>query len=144
MEWTRIYVLFLDIDHPILHSTRDKRCLDYLNHKMDFPNQYNATYSIQFRPLFRELISYLCPLFDFVLYTMDRRSYEEQIAMIIDEHFGLYIPKDYTNKTFIIGNCIICREDHVNISDKDYQKNILQFAPVNTEWCMIIDDVQEI
>ncbi len=116
-------LLFLDIDHTILHSTRDKRGLNYLNHKIfgndifeiNFPNQYNATYYIKFRPSFRKLISELYPLFDFVLYTMGSRSYAEQVAMIIDEHFRQYIPKNNTrdrnqnnrhNKTFIVGNRI--------------------------------------
>merc|ERR1712154_184694 len=104
-------------------GTRDKRGALYLNHSMfgqdvfeiNFPNQYNASYYIKFRPSFRKLIQELTPIYDFVLYTMGSRCYAEQVAMIIDEHFRKYTP-DYKqnihNKTFIIGNRIICREDH--------------------------------
>jgi len=66
---------------------------------------------------------------------------------VIDEHFVQYMKKENGtkyNKSFIIGNRIICREDHGNISDKDYKKDIKQFAPVESKWCMIFDDVPEV
>eukprot|EP01083_Nonionella_stella_P159088 518624_1 len=148
-------LLFLDIDHTILHSTRDKRGAAYVNHphfgqdifSINFSNQYNATYYIKFRPGFRRMIRELTPLYDFVLYTMGSRSYAEQVAMVIDEHFRQFtaeFQRNKHNRTFIIGNRIICREDHGNIADKDYKKDIAQFAPIEANWCMIIDDVPEV
>ena len=78
---------------------------------------------------------------------MGSRAYAEQVAMVIDENFRKYT-KDYQknrhNKTFIIGNRIICREDHGDIPDKEYKKDVTQFAPIDPSWCMIVDDTPEV
>ena len=149
-------LLFLDIDHTILHSTRDPRGGDYVNHpvfgrdifEINFPNQYNATYFIKFRPSFRELVRELSPIYDFVLYTMGSRAYAEQVAMVIDEEFSQFAAKEEGqssfDKRYIIGNRIICREDHGQISDKEYKKDVARFAPIDREWCMIFDDTPEV
>ena len=142
-------LLFLDIDHTILHSTRDKKAGEFSKHSafkedtyaINFPNPYNAIYYCKFRPGFRELINTVCDKFSIILYTMGSRPYAEQVGKIIDDN---YIP----NKNYKIGNRIICREDHGDVPEigktDNYKKSINEFAPLNNEWCMIIDDTPEI
>ena len=149
-------LLFLDIDHTILHSTRDPRGADYVDHavfgrdifRIDFANQYNAAYFVKFRPSFRDLVRELTPLYDFVLYTMGSRAYAEQVAMVIDEQFSQFMPRSGSerafDKRFVIGNRIICREDHGQIPDKEYKKDVARFAPIDGEWCMVLDDTPEV
>jgi len=148
-------LLFLDIDHTILHSTRDKRGASYLQHALfgkdvfaiDFPNQYNATYYIKFRPGFAKMVEELTPIYDFVLYTMGSRAYAEQVAMVIDEQFRKFaaaFKQNRHNRSFIIGNRIICREDHGDIPDKEYKKDVTQFAAIDPNWCVVIDDTPEV
>jgi len=67
--------------------------------------------------------------------------------MIIDEHFRQFT-REYKqnkhNRTFIVGNRIICREDHRQISEKEYKKDVSRFAPIKTNWCQIFDDTPEV
>ena len=149
-------LLFLDIDHTLLHSTKDERGGLYVNHKDFGQDVYGIkfgvntgsgnieylTYFVKFRPYFNEFIKCLRDKYDIVLYTMGSRGYAEQVAALIDEIH----PQ-------LIGTRIVCREDHkddngnssTTSTDIDnYKKNICEFAPVNSDWCMIMDDTPEI
>ncbi|ETO29845.1 hypothetical protein RFI_07274 [Reticulomyxa filosa] len=103
-------VLFLDVDHTLLHSTREIQAQRYQTHSVfgrdihpiDFPNPYDATYFIKFRPYFYQFIDVVSEMFFVALYTMGSRPYAEEVARVIDTWAG---------KT-VIGNRIVCREDH--------------------------------
>jgi len=87
------------------------------------------------------LVAALSPLYDFVLYTMGSRAYAEAVGAVIDRQFG---PRVAGGSGVVIGQRIICREDHSQINDREYKKDVARFAPIDREWCIVLDDTPEV
>ncbi|ETO14334.1 hypothetical protein RFI_23036 [Reticulomyxa filosa] len=147
LRGNRKLVLFLDVDHTLLHSTRDPKARNYQSHAVfggdihpiDFPNPYNATYFIKFRPYFYQFINVVSELFYVVLYTMGSRPYAEEVARVIDRHM-------HKN---IIGDRIVCREDHDDVLKGEKKKGLIKCQKkcehkINDEKKKKINDTPEI
>ena len=89
----------------------------------------NATHCIKFRSQFRRLLRELVPLYDH--------------TMVIDAQFA-----GEAGGAPIIHNHIICRQDHTDIADHVFKKDVAQLgvqaAGVDRRWCVVFYDTSEV
>jgi len=140
----RKLMLFLDIDHTIVHSTKDSQAKRFLKHptlgmsvvKLHFTNQYNCPYYVIKRPGLMKFLREVTQKYNVVLYTMGSRAYAESVCKVIDPDSTL------------IRNRIISREDRYDknlVDEKDRPiKSIQEFFPLYKSTAMIVDDTSNV
>jgi len=136
----RKLMLFLDIDHTLVHATKDPRARNVARHpqlgpnikEIHFKNQYGCPYWIAERPGLYPYLARVAELYNIVLYTMGSRAYAECVCKIVDPTSEL------------IRNRIISRDDRYdkNLVDEKHRpiKSIQEFFPLFKETAMIVDD----
>jgi len=140
----RKLMLFLDIDHTIVHSTKDSQARRFLKHpklglsivELNFSNQYSCPYYVIKRPGLEKFLREVTQKYNIVLYTMGSRAYAECVCKVIDPDSSL------------IRNRIISREDRYDknlVDEKDRPiKSIQEFFPLYRSTAMIVDDTSNV
>jgi len=140
----RKLMLFLDIDHTIVHSTKDSQARRFLKHpklgisivELNFSNQYCCPYYVIKRPGLVKFLREVTQKYNIVLYTMGSRAYAECVCKVIDPDSSL------------IRNRIISREDRYDknlVDEKDRPiKSIQEFFPLYRSTAMIVDDTSNV
>eukprot|EP01083_Nonionella_stella_P066845 176378_1 len=126
-------LLILDIDHTVLHATKDSR-FDPLLSNTEFANETHrfqlnelkSPYYVKLRPHMREFLKSVTDIFDVRVYTMGLRHYAEEVLSIIDP--------DHQK----IGKRVVCRDDH---RDKAMlTKELHRLFPVDERMVLVVDD----
>jgi len=136
----RKLMLFLDIDHTIVHSSKDPQAKRFLKHptlgpsvvELNFKNQHGCPYFVIMRPGLTQFLREVIKKYNVVLYTMGSRAYAECVCKVIDP------------KSTLIRNRIISREDRYDknlVDERDRPiKSIQEFFPLYRSTAMIVDD----
>lgn len=132
-------MLFLDVDHTLLHATKSPRAKDHMNnpilkqsiHEIEFPNPNNCPYYVKLRPGVESFLQAAAEKYNIVLYTMGYKAYAEKVRQLMDPT-GHYI------------RAIISREEHVNRRGEGGKKSIQEFIPLYDSNTIIIDDVTKV
>ena len=108
--------LFLDIDHTLVHATRELKAVDLMKpespfknevFEIYFPNPYGR-YFIKLRPYLIQFLFEISQMYDIILYTMGSRKYAEEVARVLEEQIQMH----YKQQKLFINNRIVSREDH--------------------------------
>lgn len=132
-------MLFLDVDHTLLHATKSPRAKAHMNHpilkqsihEIEFPNPNNCPYYVKLRPGVESFLQTAAEKYNIVLYTMGYKAYAEIVRRLMDPT-GHYI------------RAIISREEHVNRRGEGGKKSIQEFIPLYDSNTVIIDDVTKV
>eukprot|EP00494_Astrolonche_serrata_P025140 UN25401 len=118
-------MLFLDVDHTLLHATRSTEAKKLLNHpilkqsihEIEFENPYNVPYYVKLRPGVENFLETATEKYNIVLYTMGFKAYAEIVRKLMD-------PTGHLIKA------TISREDHVARRGENGKKSIQEFIPI--------------
>merc|ERR550534_212797 len=132
-------MLFLDVDHTLLHATKSPRAKAHMNHpilkqsihEIEFPNPNNCPYYVKLRPGVESFLQTAAEKYNIVLYTMGYKAYAEIVRRLMDPT-GHYI------------RATIAREEHVNRRGEGGKKSIQEFIPLYDSNTIIIDDVTKV
>lgn len=133
---TKKLVLVLDIDHTLLHATKNPLAeLAYANSeiafdtfKIHFENSVKQPYYVKLRPGLRDFLSSLKHHYHIALYTMGLRPYAEKVMAVID-------PDDS-----IIQQRALCRDDHPTTMIKSLQR----LFPCDESAVVVVDDRSDV
>ncbi|EGC37331.1 hypothetical protein DICPUDRAFT_87022 [Dictyostelium purpureum] len=143
--------LIVDIDHTLIHSTKDPNGESYFLkdktvHKISFP-ETNETFYVKERPNAIEFLRTLSQQFYIYVYSFHPKYYVERVASILDPHSNIFskvISKEIIES---IENIKICREN--NNSQKPFivfnEQNvpkIFKFESINQ--LIILDDREDV
>jgi len=132
-------MLFLDVDHTLLHATRNERAKEFLTHpilkqsihEIMFENMRGVPYFVKLRPGVNKFLTSAAEKFNIVLYTMGFKAYAKKVRELMD-------PTGHLIKA------IISREDHNNRRGEDAKKSIQEFIPLYDSNTLIIDDFAKV
>jgi len=132
-------MLFLDVDHTLLHATRNERAKEFLAHpilkqsihEINFENMRGVPYFVKLRPGVNKFLTSAAEKFNIVLYTMGFKAYAKKVRELMD-------PTGHLIKA------IISREDHNNRRGEDAKKSIQEFIPLYDSNTLIIDDFAKV
>jgi len=128
-------LLVLDIDHTLVHCTKDCRAEIVLSDpsmktetsKMYFEETGDKPYYLKLRPFIKPFLETLSQFFHLAVYTMGGKTYAKKVMKIIDPD----------NK--ILKKRLVCRDDH-----DDNVKVLQRMFPCDEKMVLVVDDRDDV
>jgi len=125
-------LLVLDIDHTLVHCTKDERAEIIFKdpvmrkevHKMYFQETEDKPYYLKLRPFIKPFLETLSQFYHLAVYTMGGKAYALKVMKLIDPN----------NK--ILKGRLVCRDDHPN----DNRKILQRMFPCDERMVLVVDD----
>jgi len=128
-------LLVLDIDHTLVHCTKDDRAAVVLSDptmrsetfKMYFEETGDKPYFLKLRPFIKQFLETLSQFFHLAVYTMGGKTYAKKVMNIIDP-----------DGTILKGR-LVCRDDHA-----DNVKKLQRMFPCDERMVLVVDDRDDV
>jgi len=128
-------LLVLDIDHTLVHCTKDDRAECVMNDpamknetfKMYFEETGDKPYYLKLRPFIKPFLETLSQFFHLAVYTMGGKTYAKQVMKIIDPNNS------------ILKKRLVCRDDH-----DDNVKVLQRMFPCDERMVLVVDDRDDV